>query len=531
MTMQVTLLIIICLITSFIFSCSPETTATGSINWWCTQTPYHQTCHHHVTKITNISTTTKTINQFLNIIVKATMHEAHAVLEQVHEIEVNYPNVSGKSLWGSCADYFDGIMFTLNMVLDHLTYQPSPFDVRTWLSACLTYINVCEKGFEMINMTNTMLPVISTDLTQLLLNSLAISIAITAHSSPRLHEWNFSEENKSNLQVKTPDVVVARDGSGNFTTVQEAVNWAGHRRRQREDNYKRYVIYVKSGVYEEHVVIPHEATHITMYGDGIDKTIITGDRHSGGDMLGTSKAGDLKDSATFQVWGRRFMALDLTVRNTAGPQGGQAVAFLSGSDKSVIYRCSIVGYQDTLFAFHSKQFYKDCQIFGTVDFIFGAAEVVFQDCDIFLRKPLPGGGLVVTANGRKYINESGGYSLQGCKITAADDLKPVIDKYKKAFLGRPWFPYARTVYMQCLFDDILNPRGWLDSWGFNETAYCGEYKNSGPGSSTDQRVKWPGYHDITDPNIARQFTVAKFIKGNRWLPSSGVPFVPGFERL
>lgn len=137
----------------------------------------------------------------------------------------------------------------------------------------------------------------------------------------------------------------------------------------------------------------------------------------------------------------------------------------------------------------------------------------------------------MTANGRKYINESGGYSLQGCKITAADDLKPVISQYKKAFLGRPWFSYAQTVYMQCFLDDMLEPQGWLDSWGFNETAYCGEYKNYGPGSSTDQRVKWPGYNDIADPNIAQQFTVAEFIKGNRWLPSSGVPFEPGFEKL
>ncbi|KAJ0661837.1 putative pectinesterase [Helianthus annuus] len=83
--------------------------------------------------------------------------------------------------------------------------------------------------------------------------------------------------------------------------------------------------------------------------------------------------------------------------------------------------------------------------------------------------------------------------------------------------------------MQSFLDDLVDPQGWLDSWGYNQTAYYGEYKNSGPGSSTDRRVNWPGYQAITDPNIANQFTVAEFINGTKWLPTSGVPFVPGFE--
>ncbi|KAI3793089.1 hypothetical protein L1987_35702 [Smallanthus sonchifolius] len=520
----------ICIIITLIFSCSSKTT-TGSINWWCTQTPHYQTCNHYVAE----SNTSISINQFLDMTVQAAIYEARVVLKQAQGIEANYPNAPGKSLWRSCVDYFDGIVFTLNMVFDP-TNQPSrPVDVHTWLSAGLTYINVCEKGFEMINVTNTMLPAIITNLTQQLLNSLAVIVAICGinsssnSNSTGLHEWNFSNEYAlSGLPTSniSPDVVVAQDGSGNFTTVQEAVNSAGHGR-----GGKRYVIYVKRGVYEEQVIIPHDITYITMFGAGINKTIITGNRHAGGDSLGTPNAGDLKNSATFQVWGRKFNALYMTFRNTAGPEGGQAVAFLSGSDKSALYRCSFEGYQDTLFAYHSKQLYKECKIMGTIDFIFGGAQAVFQDCSIYLRKPRPGGGLVVTANGRKYLNESGGYSLQGCKITAAHDLKPVVGRYKKAFLGRPWFPCGRAVYMQSFLDELVDPQGWLDSWGFNNTAYCGEYKNYGPGSSTDQRVNWRGYHDITDPNIAEHFTVAEFIAGNRWLPGYGVPYIPGFENL
>ncbi|KAJ0551752.1 putative pectinesterase [Helianthus annuus] len=150
------------------------------------------------------------------------------------------------------------------------------------------------------------------------------------------------------------------------------------------------------------------------------------------------------------------------------------------------------------------QFYKECQIFGTVDFIFGGARAVFQDCDIFIRKPLPGSGLVVTAHGQNNDYEPTGYSLQGCKVTAAPELNP--SDYAKAFLGRPWFGLSRTVYMQSFLDGLVDPQGWVDDWGRKDTAYCGEYKNYGPGSSTNNRVNWPHYHAITDQNIAEFFS-------------------------
>nr|GEU30506.1 putative pectinesterase, catalytic [Tanacetum cinerariifolium] len=263
-------------------------------------------------------------------------------------------------------------------------------------------------------------------------------------------DWNFNDEyNLSNLALERPDVVVAKDGSGNYETIQEAVNSAGKGRQG-----KRYVIYVKAGVYEENVKILHQMEYIEMYGDGIHKTIVTGDRTFG-------RYGDLKKTATFQVWGRGFIARDMTFRNTAGPEGQQAVALLSASDQSVFYRCSI----------------------------------------------------------------------QGCKITAAADLKPVIGEYSKAFLGRPWFPHASTVYMQSFIDDLVDPRGWLDNQGYKKTTYYGEYNNYGPGSSTNKRVKWHGYHVIKDPKIAGLFTVSKFISGHQWLPETGVPFTPGLKIL
>ncbi|XP_076910177.1 putative pectinesterase/pectinesterase inhibitor 17 [Bidens hawaiensis] len=183
--------------------------------------------------------------------VQAATNEARDVLKQAQGID--YPNDPEKSLWRTCIDYFDGTVFTLNMILDHTYEVPSPDDIHTWLSASLTYIDMCEKEFEIANITNDKLAVISTNLTELLLNSLSISVVITGSNPPSLHGWNFKDKHKlpnfpMNIQ---PNAVVAKDGSGNFTTVQEAVNSAGQDRIWGH----RYTIYVKAGVYEEQVFI------------------------------------------------------------------------------------------------------------------------------------------------------------------------------------------------------------------------------------------------------------------------------------
>ncbi|KAJ0466143.1 putative pectinesterase [Helianthus annuus] len=156
---------------------------------------------------------------------------------------------------------------------------------------------MCEKGFEMKNITTDLLPKVTTNLTQLLLNSLAISVVIKGGNPPGLHELNFGNElyNFLDLETVQPNVVVvAKDGSGNFTTVQEAVNSRG-----QGASGQRYTIDVKSGVYEEYVVIPQKALLITMYGDGIGNTIITGNRHFNGS--------DLKGTATFTKYIDMFL--------------------------------------------------------------------------------------------------------------------------------------------------------------------------------------------------------------------------------
>lgn len=203
----------------------------------------------------------------------------------------------------------------------------------------------------------------------------------------------------------------------------------------------------------------------------------------------------------------------MTLRNTAGAANHQAVALRSGSDLSVFYRCGFEGYQDTLYAYSDRQFYRECDVYGTVDFIFGNAAVVFQNCNIYARKP-PKKINTVTAQGRTDPNQNTGISIHNCRVTAASDLKPVQSSVK-TFLGRPWKAYSRTVFMKTYLDSLINPAGWLE-WSGNfalKTLYYGECMNTGPGSSTANRVKWAGFHVIASAAEASKFTVGKSIAG------------------
>lgn len=223
--------------------------------------------------------------------------------------------------------------------------------------------------------------------------------------------------------------------------------------------------------------------------------------------------------------GNGFIAKDISFVNFAGPAKKQAVALRSNSELSAFYRCAFEGYQDTLYVHSARQFYRECDIFGTVDFIFGNAAVVFQNCSLYARKPNPDQKIVFTAQGRNQSEEPTGISIINCSILAAPDLIPV-----KANLGRPWKKYSRTVFMKSFIDDLIHPAGWLE-WekGFAlETLYYGEYMNEGPGANLTDRVEWAGFRDIKNVTEAAQFTVGPFINGDTWLNSTGIPFSFGF---
>ncbi|QCD85784.1 pectinesterase [Vigna unguiculata] len=312
-------------------------------------------------------------------------------------------------------------------------------------------------------------------------------------------------------------VIVNLNGTDNFTSIGEAIAAAPDNLRP-EDGY--FLIYAKEGSYEEYVTVPSKKKNILLIGDGINKTCITGN-HSVVDGWTTF------NSSTFAVSGERFVAVDVTFRNTAGPEKHQAVAVRNNADLSTFYHCSFEGYQDTLYVHSLRQFYRECDIYGTVDFIFGNAAVVFQSCNIYARKPLPKQKNAVTAQGRTDPNQNTGISIQNCKIEAAPDLAADLNSTEN-YLGRPWKLYSRTVYMQSYIGELIQSVGWLEWNGTNglDTLFYGEFNNSGPGSDTSKRVQWNGY-SILSPTQAWNFTVYNFTLGNTWLPDTDIPYSEG----
>ncbi|KAL0425833.1 UNVERIFIED_CONTAM: putative pectinesterase/pectinesterase inhibitor 36 [Sesamum radiatum] len=215
----------------------------------------------------------------------------------------------------------------------------------------------------------------------------------------------------------------------------------------------------------------------------------------------------------------------MTFENTAGPQKHQAVAMRVGSDLSVFYRCSFKGYQDTLLLHSLRQFYRDCQVHGTVDFIFGDAAAVLQNCDIIVRRPMAHQSNMITAQGRDDPNENTGISIINSRVLPAFDFRDVKGRFR-SYLGRPWKKYSRTVVLQTDLDGLVDGKGWKE-WSGEfalSTLYYAEYMNTGAGASTADRVKWPGFHVLRDRQEAEQFSVRSFIGGESWIPATGVPF-------
>ncbi|VFQ80551.1 unnamed protein product [Cuscuta campestris] len=521
------------------------------IHWWCSTTTHPETCSHHMTGRFGHNFKPKCRFKFRDMAVRVALERALETQQTAARIldDVRADRSIGRfdnMVQMDCHKLIEITVLQLNRTLESFrSDSPSTFraysDTQTWLSTALTNIETCRSGCAEVNVSYDVVgPIVSQNISELISNSLAVNGALmdehrqsssittttTTTIGDKFPSWVTPGERRL-LQSSTPslesgaDSIVSKNGTGHFRSVQDAIDHATTTMSKRKGN-RRVVIYIKKGVYKENVVISTWMSRITLVGDGYNETIITGERSVGGGYTTYS-------SATFGVDGPQFMARGITFQNTAGPQRGQAVALRSASDLSVFYECSFEGYQDTLFVLAQRQFYKSCQIYGTVDFVFGNAAAVLQDCTFYVRKPLWGQINVVTAQGRADPYQNTGISIHNCRITAGPDLRPVARSYQ-TYLGRPWQRHSRTVVLKSYIDDHVNPQGWL-RWRNSDfaltTLYYGEYMNSGPGATTALRVKWPGYHVITDSEVASNFTVSNLIAGETWLPSTGVPFTAG----
>ncbi|KAL8238476.1 hypothetical protein R6Q59_015043 [Mikania micrantha] len=493
----------------------------SNITSWCSQTPHPDSCENFLANSQYLGSVNEKPD-FIKALIKVTLERARHAESNTRGLGTKCRNKLEKAAWEDCVQLYEDTVLRINMTIDPRK-QCSQHEMQTWLSTALTNLQTCVDGFTDLGIGGYMLPLIKNNVSSLISNSLAMNKDGSPSNTESGYRKGFPNWVKPGdrklLQSSNPssqaNVVVAQDGSGTYKTIGEAVAAAGKR-----SGSGRYVIYVKAGTYKENIEIGTKLKNIMLVGDGIGKTIITGSKSVGGGAT-------TFNSATVAVVGDGFIGRGITFRNTAGAQNHQAVALRSGSDLSVFYQCSFEGYQDTLYVHSNRQFYRECDIYGTVDFIFGNAAVVFQNCNIYARNP-PNKTNTVTAQGRTDPNQNTGISIQNCRVTAASDLKGSTGSVK-TYLGRPWQQYSRTVFLKTFLDSLVNPAGWMP-WSGNfalDTLYYGEYMNTGPGSSTANRVNWKGYHVITSATEASKFTVGNFIAGGSWLPATNVPFTSG----
>ncbi|KAK1354254.1 Pectinesterase [Heracleum sosnowskyi] len=396
-------------------------------------------------------------------------------------------------------------------------------DVQTLLSAILTNTQTCLDGLKELasswfQVNNDISTLVAKDIK---LYSLSLDLFIKGWIPERKVQPSEPPKNSSASKggtlywEKFANVTVSKDGTRNFTTISDAVAAAPEKSDQASPGY--FVIYVLAGIYEEYVSIPKNKHYLMIVGDGINQTVITGSQ-SVGDGWSTF------NSSTLAVDGQGFVGVNITIRNTAGAAKHQAVALRNSADLSTFYSCSFEGYQDTLYVHSLRQFYRDCDIYGTVDFIFGNAAVVLQNCNIYPRLPLAKQFNTITAQGRTDPNQNTGISIEYCKVRPADDLASS-DGITHTYLGRPWKEYSRTIYMHTFMESFIHPEGWRE-WSGDfalHTSYYAEFNNTGPGSGIRGRVSWPGFHIISSSDAAN-FTVRNFILGDQWIPKTGTPY-------
>src|SRR4051812_41148571 len=307
--------------------------------------------------------------------------------------------------------------------------------------------------------------------------ALALLASITA--------WGLAAVPSSNLQV-----VVAADGTGDFRTVQSAVDHALDRGPLQPQ--QRLIIEIRPGTYHERGKIPQDRPRVTLRGTDAATTVITFN-------AGAKDVGGRFFSSTVDVEGAEFEAANVTFENSYGT-GTQAVAISIHSDRAIFRKCRFLGWQDTLYAASGRQYFRDCFIEGHVDFIFGNAAAVFENCEIHSR-----GAGYITAQSRLTPDTATGFVFLHCRLTGEQTDKGV-------YLGRPWRDYSRAVFVNCYLGEHIRPEGWSDwnNTGRTKTAWYAEYGSTGPGAKNNLRVPWA--HQLSEPQI-KEFQPDVFLRG------------------
>ncbi|OLP66196.1 Pectinesterase A precursor [Bacillus pumilus] len=289
-------------------------------------------------------------------------------------------------------------------------------------------------------------------------------------------------------------LVVDQKGSGSFRTVQSSIDAIP------ENNQQPTTIYIKKGVYQEKILLPKNKPYVSFIGEHQYETVLTYDDTN-------ASSGSTTNSSSTMIRANDFYAENMTFQNTAGREAGQAVALYVSGDRAIFKRVRVLGYQDTLYATGTgRQYYENCYIEGTVDFIFGSATAVFKKAEI---KSL-GNGYITAAS----TSETQKYGY----VFIDSTLKKGTAGTQSVYLGRPWRPHSAVTFLHTKMEDHIKSVGW-HNWNNpdNErTARYKEYGSTGAGSSVINRVKWS---NILTKNEANQITVQAVLGGtDGWNP-------------
>jgi pectinesterase len=303
------------------------------------------------------------------------------------------------------------------------------------------------------------------------------------------------------------DFVVAKNGKGDFKTVQEAIDAVPDFRKNHT------TIFIKSGVYKEKLVLPASKTNVAFIGENVENVILTFDdfaskKNRFGEEMGTT------GSTSFYIFAEGFTAENITFENSAGPVG-QAVAVRIDGDRVAFKNCRFLGFQDTLYPHgeNSRQYYKNCYIEGSVDFIFGWSTAVFDACTIFCKNH----GYITAPSTNE--NTEFGFVFLNCKITGSAP-------ENSFYLGRPWRPYGKSVFVECDIGKHVKPEGW-HNWNkpdAEKTAFFAEYKNMGRGAQPGKRAVWS--HQLSDEQV-KKYTPENIL--GQWLANPQL-FITGTEK-
>jgi len=269
------------------------------------------------------------------------------------------------------------------------------------------------------------------------------------------------------------DYVVDQNGGGDYERVQAAIDGAKSFPRDRVS------ILVREGVYEEKVRIHSWNTKIDLVGEDAENTVITHDDHF--DSVGRGRNSTFF-TYTLQVRGNDCSVRNLTVENSAGSDADQAVALHVEADRAAFANCRFLGNQDTVYAAGegARQYFRDCDVEGTTDFVFGGATAVFEDCEIHSKAD----SYVTAASTPERVPF--GFVFRDCRLTAESGVSEV-------YLGRPWRDHAHVAFLRCHLGEHIVPEGW-HNWSrpeVEDTVTFAKFENRGPGAAdADERVSW-----------------------------------------